>query len=233
MKKVIVIPVLNPDDKLKELVSKNLKLKNQVILVDDGSNEKYQQIFCDLSEKCIVLHHEINRGKGEAVKTALQYIKANIEHYDIIGVMDADGQHLLDDMEKILLKAYRSPGTLILGSRNIDKSMPWKSRLGNKITQQILWLVSGVFISDTQTGLRAFSSNLLNLMLEIPGSRYEYETNVILECAKQKIEIIEDPIHTIYHDKNNSCSHFRRLRDSFRIYKDILKFSISSFSGFN
>ena len=73
-------------------------------------------------------------------------------------------------------------------------------------------------MSDTQTGLRAFSTRLLDFMLDIEGERYEYEMNV--------------PIETIYHDKGNSCSHFRKVRDSVRIYRQLLKFSFVSFSSF-
>ena len=69
-------------------------------------------------------------------------------------------------------------------------------------------------------------------MSEIPGERYEYEMNVLVTCAKNKIPIIEVPVQTIYHDKNNSCSHFRKIRDSIRIYRQLVKFSFISFSSF-
>lgn len=91
---------------------------------------------------------------------------------------------------------------------------------------------TGVEVSDTQTGLRAFSTRLLDFMLDIEGERYEYEMNVLVTCAKANIPIIEVPIETIYHDKGNSCSHFRKVRDSVRIYRQLLKFSFVSFSSF-
>ena len=98
MERIVIIPALNPDRCLRDIVDRNWELENQVILVDDGSDESYYQFFWELSEKCIVLHHDKNRGKGEAVKTALQYIKEELWECSVIGIMDADGQHLADDI---------------------------------------------------------------------------------------------------------------------------------------
>lgn len=232
MERTVIIPALNPDEGLREIVERNWELENQIILVDDGSDKKYERLFWELGEKCIVLHHEENRGKGEAIKTALKYIKEELWECRVVGIMDADGQHLPDDMEKLLMKAAAEPMALIVGSRTIDRNVPWKSRMGNLITRRIFRMKTGVEVSDTQTGLRSFSTRLLDFMLDIEGERYEYEMNVLVTCAKANIPIIEVPIETIYHDKGNSCSHFRKVRDSVRIYRQLLKFSFVSFSGF-
>lgn len=232
MERTVIIPALNPDEGLREIVERNWELENQIILVDDGSDKKYERLFWELGEKCIVLHHEENRGKGEAIKTALKYIKEELWECRVVGIMDADGQHLPDDMEKLLMKAAAEPMALIVGSRTIDRNVPWKSRMGNLITRRIFRMKTGVEVSDTQTGLRAFSTRLLDFMLDIEGERYEYEMNVLVTCAKANIPIIEVPIETIYHDKGNSCSHFRKVRDSVRIYRQLLKISFVSFSSF-
>lgn len=232
MNRIVIIPVLNPDKKLWDIVQENLKLENQVIVVDDGSEKKYAQFFWELGEQCIVLHHRKNKGKGAAIKTGLRYIKDELWEYSNIGIMDADGQHLSGDLEKLLMKSAAFPGTLILGSRAIDKKMPLPSRIGNLVTRRVFHAATGKQVADTQTGLRAFSADLLEFMLEISGERYEYETKVLLECAKREIPIIEVPIHTIYHDRSNSCSHFRKIRDSVRIYRQLLRFFSVSFSSF-
>lgn len=109
--------------------------------------------------------------------------------------------------------------------------MPLKSRIGNQLTRSIFRLVSGVSVSDTQTGLRAFSPDLIKKLLMVGGERYEYETNVLIEMAKAKIPIREVPIDTIYHDSSNSCSHFHVFKDSWRIYKELLKSSLLSMAG--
>lgn len=232
MEKVVIIPALNPDERLKEIVEKNNRMGNRVILVDDGSSADCGPLFEALQGKCILLRHGENRGKGEAIKTALRYIKERCGQCEVIGIMDADGQHLPEDMERLLVRSACCPGALVLGCRTMDNAVPFASRMGNRITRQVFRLTTGVAVSDTQTGLRAFSAGLLEKMLEIPGSRYEYEMAVLTSCAKQGIEIIEAPVRTIYHDRNNSCSHFRRVRDSVRIYGQLLKFSTVSFSSF-
>lgn len=232
MEYIVIIPTLNPEPCLEKLVDRLWKLENQVLIVDDGSGKEYRERFQKLEKKCIVLHHKENKGKGEAIKTALQYIRSELWEYGAIGVMDADGQHLPEDMEKLLMRAGTNPRTLVLGTRIFDQSVPWKSRMGNQITRKIFQMTTGAGISDTQTGLRAFSSELLDFLLEIPGERYEYEMNVLIYCVKKKIPIIEVPITTIYHDKGNSCSHFRKVRGSIRIYRKLFKFSLSSFSSF-
>lgn len=232
MNRIVIIPALNPDERLREIVERNWDLENQIIVVDDGSEEKYASLFWQLGEKCIVLHHKENRGKGAAIKTALQYIKAELWECSVIGIMDADGQHLPDDMERLLMSAMHHPDSLILGSRTLTKDAPMASRIGNWLTRKTFSLTTGTRVSDTQTGLRAFSSRLLDFMLAIPGERYEYEMNVLMQCAKEKITMIEVPIQTIYHDKKNSCSHFRKVRDSIRVYSQLLKFSFVSLSSF-
>ena len=136
--------------------------------------------------------------------------------------MDADGQHLPDDMEKLLMKVPADPMALVIGTRTIDKNIPWKSQMGNLITRKAFRLATGVEVSDTQTGMRAFSARLLGFMSNIQGERYEYEMNVLVTCAKARVPIIEVPIQTIYHDKENSCSHFRKIRDSVRICRQLL-----------
>ena len=222
MERVVIIPALNPDEGLRELVERNWELENQVIIVNDGSDIEHERLFWELGGKCIVLHHKENLGKGAAIKTALKYIREELWECNVIGIMDADGQHLPDDMEKLLMKVPADPMALVIGTRTIDKNIPWKSRMGNLITRKAFRLATGVEVSDTQTGMRAFSARLLGFMSNIQGERYEYEMNVLVTCAKARVPIIEVPIQTIYHDKENSCSHFRKIRDSARICRQLL-----------
>lgn len=235
MNAVVIIPVYQPETCLKKLVVDLWNKGNQVILVDDGSDKDKQEEFSQLSEYAIVLHHKQNRGKGAAIKTALKYIQENLWDYDIIGVMDGDGQHQVTDMERLILKARSCGRSLILGMRQISEKMPPRSRFGNTITSSIFQFMTGTVVSDTQSGLRAFSREMNREFYEVSGERYEYETNVLLYCAKHEIPIVEVPIETIYQDKANRTSHFRILQDSFRIYKELLKEKVpwrfSKFTG--
>ena len=229
---VVIIPAYKPDETLIEITDKLWAYGCTIIVVDDGSGEEYQTIFDHVRDVCIILRHPENRGKGAAIKTALTYVKEELWNNELIGVMDSDGQHLPEDMMKLLGFAGSHRKTMVLGVRNVGMDMPLRSRLGNRITRSVFKLASGVEVSDTQTGLRAFSSDLILKLLSVDGERYEYEMKVLMSMAKEGIPIEEVPIHTIYRDENNSTSHFRAVRDSIRIYKDIFKFTLSSFSSF-
>lgn len=229
---VVIIPAYQPDSALVEITERLWEYGCRMIVVDDGSSGECQQIFRKIQDICIVLHHPGNRGKGAAIKTALSYIQDEVWDDDVIGIMDSDGQHLPEDMIKLLRFAEIHRNTFVLGVRTVGKEMPLRSWLGNRITRVVFRMVSGTSVSDTQTGLRAFGSELAEDLISVDGERYEYEMNVLMICARRKIPILEIPVSTIYLDSDNSCSHFRSFRDSFRIYKDILKFALSSVSGF-
>ncbi len=229
---VVVIPAYQPDKTLVEIADGLWTLGYGMIVVDDGSGKEYQHIFDSISDIAIILHHSANRGKGAAIKTALAYIKKEMWDNDVIGVMDADGQHRVEDMRKVIDHAKLHRNTLVLGTRMVGEKMPVRSRIGNWLTRSIFHLASGVKLSDTQTGLRAFGLELVGRLLFVDGERYEYEMNVLFMAVKEKIPLEEVPVDTIYHDKENSCSHFRVFKDSIRIYRDILKFMLSSASSF-
>lgn len=230
--RVVIVPAYQPDETLEVLVDQLWVYRDQIIVVDDGSGEKYRQLFDRIKDICVVLTHPVNRGKGAAIKTALRYIQKEMWDCKVIAVMDADGQHLAEDLTGLFACSETHSDTLVLGVRAVGKEMPFKSRLGNQITRTIFQLVSGVKVSDTQTGLRAFGVELVPELLQVDGDRYEYEMNVLMACTQKGIPIAEVPVHTIYRDRKNSSSHFRVFMDSVRIYRDIFKFTLFSLSGF-
>ena len=220
MKYIILIPTLKPDQTLISLL-KIIDKKFDIIIVDDGSGEKYQPIFNEAKKYAHVISYEENKGKGYALKTGLKYIKDNYETY-IVVTMDSDGQHTIKDAIKLCNFVNDNPNTLALGKRKWDKHTPLRSRFGNYITRRIYRKFTKLAIYDTQTGLRAFSNELIDYMLNIAGNRYEYEMNVLLNLHKNNIKYQEIPISTIYPDKNKT-SHFHSLKDSYKIYKAIFK----------
>lgn len=228
---IALIPSYEPDETLCELL-KALKQENiQTVVVDDGSGESFWNIFAVAEKYGAVLHHDKNRGKGRALKTGLAYIQEQNAGNCVVVTMDSDGQHTVEDALKAAKTAFFSSHSLVLGSRAFTGAVPAKSQFGNKITGCVYRLATGNRIRDTQTGLRAFSSELIPFLLDIPGERYEYEMNVLLECPKQGVHISEVEIQTLYFHEN-SGSHFHAVRDSFLIYREILKFTASSMAGF-
>lgn len=231
-KKIILIPSYEPDDKLIKLLQKLHKEDLDVILVNDGSGPKYKDIFDEaktLVNKYIT--YPTNMGKGHALKEGLKYIKKNYKDNYVVTTMDSDGQHTIKDALKLSNLAYKNKNALILGKRVREKNVPLRSRLGNGITKFVFELVTHEEIYDTQTGLRSFSNQLMEYMLSIDGKRFEYEMNVLLYLKRNEIDVIEEKIETIYINKN-SGSHFHAIKDSFKIYKNIFKFSLSSLFSF-
>lgn len=228
---IALIPAYEPEPILLDLLQHLSDSGFQNIVVDDGSGRRFADLFQRASQFATVLTYPENKGKGYALKTGFRYIQEHIHPEDIIVTLDADGQHKVEDAIKLCKAAQEKPDTLMLGSRKLKENVPIRSQFGNTITRLIYRLSTGLSIHDTQTGLRSFHHTLLPKLLQVEGERYEYEMNILLEFASQGIPIQEIEIETIYLD-DNSSSHFDTIRDSYRIYKEIIKFSASSLMSF-
>lgn len=212
------------------------KLKSKfvnIVIVDDGNGEEYAQFFEYLkNEGAIILKHHINFGKGRGIKTAFNYVLNNYPNITGVVTADCDGQHYLEDIVKCAEKLKENPEKLVIGTRNFEeKQVPFRSRFGNKITRGVFSTFVGIKITDTQSGLRAFGKNTMKTFLQTSGERYEYETNMLIDCKEKEIEIAEVPISTVY-IRNNTLSQFNPLKDSIRIYKLFAKYIIASVSSF-
>ena len=244
---IALIPAYEPEQKLIGLTADLREKGFDIVVVDDGSGPEYRDIFGALEMQATVLTHPQNRGKGAALKTGLRYINKYMAYTEsvrtaagtatvsgrdaVIVTVDADGQHLPDDVLRVAEISAGRRDALVLGSRALGRDIPARSRFGNTVTRHVYSAATGVRVHDTQTGLRAFHRSLIPRLLEIEGDRYEYEINMLMKLAAEGVPVIEERIETVYED-NNSGSHFRTFRDSFRVYKEILKFSASSLASF-
>lgn len=235
----VLIPSLSPDERLpayvKELMAADFGL---ILVVDDGSKPEYQPIFDEIAgwAGCHVLHHDVNHGKGQALRTGLEYLK---RHTALQGVItaDSDGQHTVPDTLKLAAELSQQE-ELLLGSRDFSRKnphVPPKSRMGNRITSCVFRLLYGQWLPDTQTGLRAFNRKLIDMMLGVQGDRFEYEMNMLIHCSNRKLPMRAITIETIYLDENKG-THFHPIRDSWRIYRlllgSFLRYSASSIISF-
>lgn len=221
--RIVVIPSYMPNEKLIGLVDDLHSRGFTIVVVNDGSSPDKDVIFDAVSSKATVVHHDVNRGKGAAIKTGLKYIKKHHPQPCVIVTADSDGQHLPDDIEKVCKNALAHPDFFIIGSRNVNIESPPKSSFGNYVIRHIFYYVTLRTIHDTQSGLRAFSDSFLDRLILIKGDRYEYEMKVLLNLVKSHIPIAEVPVHTIYFD-NNSSTHFRVMRDSLRILREVFRY---------
>ena len=227
-----LIPAYKPNENLISFIQSLETRGLEVVVVNDGSGEDYLPLFRKIQEQSLakVIHLEKNQGKGAALKAGLSYLNTINDDFQVI-TLDADGQHSLQDALFLLQKSLENEGSLLLGSRAQSKDSPLRSRIGNYLTKKVFSLTTGVKVEDTQTGMRAFSKQLIPKLLKIQGNRYEYEMNMLLDFAKQGIPIKEYPIETIYINDNEG-SHFDTVKDSIRIYSQILKFISSSLLSF-
>lgn len=222
----VLIPAYKPEEALvnlsKELLEQGF---GKVIIVNDGSGETFEPIFKSVDALgCTLLTHEVNKGKGCALKTGINYLLANSTNLRGVITADADGQHLVKDIIRVGVELLNNENTIVLGSRAFSGDVPLKSRFGNSLTRAIFNFVSGQKVRDTQTGLRGIPVSSLEKMITLKGERYEFEMNMLLEAKRSNLEIKEVEIETVYID-DNSGSHFNPLVDSWKIYKQIFMFS--------
>ncbi len=217
----VIIPAYKPDDRLPPYVSALRQAGvGKVVVVDDGSGESYQALFDLIPEDGAshVIHYAPNAGKGVALKRGMQWVQDECPEQEIIITADADGQHTVEDVLRMAQALSENGEGLLLGSRDFSQAdVPPKSRMGNRITSVVFKLLYGRWVPDTQTGLRGFLRALLPMMIAVRGDRYEYEMNVLIECAAHRMPMRALPIATVY-ENNNEGSHFRAVRDSARIY---------------
>lgn len=216
----IIIPAYNPNEKLKEIVEdlKRNKYTN-IIVINDGSQNK--EIFKKIEYQTIVLEQKQNYGKGRALKKGIKYVLQHIKGIKGILTIDADGQHKIEDINKVYQAFQQNENSLVLGTRNFnEKTVPFRSKLGNKIISYILLKKYNKKLNDTQTGLRAIPKRYFKEMIQISGDRFDYEMYMILHCIKNDISMIEVPIESIYINKNKS-SNYKIIKDSLKISKAV------------
>ena len=238
-KKVIyVLPSLDPDERILELAAALEQTcgRIELLVIDDGSCTGKQTYFDQLALRagCTVLHHEKNRGKGAALKTAFRYLLARYGEDGFAGCVtaDGDGQHLPEDIRHIGEELQAHPGNLILGSRVFTgDDIPWKSRFGNRLTSFMFRKILRLNVTDTQTGLRGIPPAFMRVCLNLPGDRFEFETEMLLASGKAGFPILEFPIRTVYFD-SNSGTHFHPVKDACRIYGVIFHFLLGEFFTF-
>ncbi|WP_434810714.1 glycosyltransferase [Microbacterium sp. bgisy189] len=232
---IVLIPAYEPNARLVALVQ---MLPVPVLVVDDGSGERFATVFADAEAAgAVVVRHPVNRGKGAALRTGFAESARRWPGADIV-TADADGQHTPADIAKVAAAlAAQSTGcsdeerVIVLGARGFVGDVPARSRIGNTVTRWMFRAVTGTGLQDTQTGLRAFPASVVPWLQSLPGDRFEYEFTMLLRARAAGIRLIEVPIETVYLEGNVS-SHFRPLVDSVRIYAPLLRFSLSALLAF-
>jgi glycosyltransferase involved in cell wall biosynthesis len=222
----VIIPAYNPSFALIEILqSLTIRGIGAIVLIDDGSAPGYRDLFARAAAlpQVRLLRHEINRGKGAALKTAIRFVLEQFPSLAGIVTADADGQHDPDDIRRIITSLQSNEAALVMGVRTFDEAIPLRSLIGNVLTRHMVNVLLGRRLADTQTGLRGIPASMLPRLLELQSNRYEFELEMLLLAHGLLVPILEEPIRTIY-EKDNQCSHFRPLVDSLKIYIVLLRF---------
>lgn len=220
-KTVIMIPSYEPDPRLVALAKFFSENEFDVLVINDGSNESFNEIFEEAKKYAQVEGYRINRGKGEAMKYGYTIIKEDYPDAEFIITCDGDGQHSPRDVERIYQK-LRETKELVFGVRLFGKETPARSRFGNDVSKLIRSTLTKQYMADDQCGLRGFPIRYLPDLIALEGSRYEYEMNQIVVFQLKHYRIIQLPIEVIY-EVGNPTSHFKVFRDTGRIHHAIFK----------
>ena len=215
----VIVPAFNEQNVIKDIINNLLKNFSNVIVINDGSNDKTLETINDLDIK--ILNHEINLGVGAAVQTGFDYV-SNIPDAKAVITFDADGQHLVDDAVAMAKEIMICDEGIIFGTRfpKHSKNIPMVKRIVLKLIAKITDLVTGVSLSDAHNGLKAYKVSIIK-ELELQFSSYSYESELITQVAKKKIDYKEmstDIKYTSYSIKKG-----QKLLNGLLIIEDLLK----------
>ena len=201
------------------------------LVVDDGSDEDYAEIFAQAKEQTVfdVLSYEGNKGKGHALKTGIRALLDAHPDLDLIVTADGDGQHLREDILLVAQTAEENPGRVVLGARDFRLAPP-KSQSGNKWSARYFRLATGTKVSDCQTGLRGLPKEAFDMALYTYGERFDYEMNFLMPASRE-FGIVETTIHTIY-EEGNKGTHFRPVADSLLIMRTPITYILVGVTSF-
>jgi len=209
----IVIPVYNESTVIRDVIHEIQSAGYQnIIIVDDGSTDDTFEKICGLPN-IVALRHLINRGKGAAVKTGVEGAKKL--GATVVVTLDGDGQHNPNDIAP-MLKQLESGYDVVLGSRLKNcTGMPFYKILHNHIGNMMVWILYGLWVTDSQSGFRAYSKKALET-IDTHTDRYEYDSEVIREIHRHRLHFIEIPIEVRYTTYSLSKVQKMNLKNGFK-----------------
>lgn len=227
----IILPSLDPDKKLcgviDGLIAEGFE---HIVIVDDGSDAAHQAPFEYAAgfPQCHILRHEVNKGKGRGLKDAFRYVLDEMPDIRGVVTIDGDGQHLTKDIVACGEKLLANEDKVVMGCR--DFSQPAFRRAASRGIARPHSSSACATASSCPTRrpvCRAIPRRYLDAFCGIDGERFEYETNMLLNMKRMGIGFVEQRIDTVY-DSEDYSSHYNAIKDSWRIFKVMFKFLLSS-----
>ena len=207
-----VIPAYLEEKHIGDVVRRTLLQLANVVVVDDGSTDRTAELAKNAGANVIV--HEQNRGKGESIKSGFRYWLEHDAAYVVI--LDGDGQHLPEEIERFLAAAASGLGDLLIGTRMNDvREMPFVRRAVNRYMSRKISRICGQDIPDTQCGFRMVHREIIPDLLG-GTERFDYETEMLILASRAGCRIASVPISTVYSDE---VSSIHPIRDTLRFFK--------------
>lgn len=215
-RRVAVIPAYEAAKTAPEVVRGLRRLGFEAWVCDDGSRDDTARAAADAGAR--VVRHPRNRGKSAALRTLLHVARA--EGVDAVVTLDADGQHPPEEARR-LDDSEPDRRALVLGVRDLDRDgAPTANQRGNAISNGFLSLFSGLWLRDTNCGLRRYPVELA-LSLGVDGERFTFEAEIVLRAARAGARIVEVPVRVLY--PSDRTTHFHVVRDPARIVARVVE----------
>jgi glycosyltransferase involved in cell wall biosynthesis len=207
LKITIGIPAYNEEKNIASIITKLKKITDSIIVCDDGSSDMTSEISKNLG--AIVISHKKNMGYGAAIRTIFQ--KSVELDSDILVTFDADGQHRIDDVNKILQPLKNNEADIVIGSRFLDNEskVPNYRKIGIKVITQVTNASLKKKLTDSQSGFRAYNKQALT-QISPSEMGMGISTEILIKASNKGLRIAEIPITILYHDDastHNPVSH--------------------------
>ncbi|MCK9602877.1 MAG: glycosyltransferase family 2 protein [Candidatus Omnitrophica bacterium] len=212
----VLIPTFNEGEAIAGLIKKVSAQNLEVIVVDDGSKDNTSEIA--RRNNATVLQNQSNQGKGASLIKGFAFVLN--KGFDAVITMDGDGQHAPEDLPNFISAAQHSDGGIFIGNRMAKtKTMPPVRYFTNKFMSWLISKVAKQNIPDTQCGFRLIRKEVLE-KLNLKTSKYETESEILIEASRSGFKIESVPIKTLY---LNEKSHINPFVDTLRFLKFISK----------
>lgn len=195
----------------------------RVLVIDDGSSDDTAAVA--RAAGADVIRHDVNRGKGAALRSGLVRLLA--DGFTHAFSVDGDGQHLAEEMDRLLDESRSAPGAIVLGARRIapDQEVAPIKRFGNEFANWWVSLAAGRELQDTQTGFRVYPI-AATLELGVHAARYEFESEVLILAARRGIDIRTCEVAVYYPPPGERISHYDPWVDTCRIIVTVVSFLV-------
>lgn len=214
----VLIPCYSEEKHIREVATRARQQVDTVLVIDDGSFDRTSEEARLAGVE--VVRHEVNQGKGAAIKTGLRLLTQRRDLVYIL-ILDGDGQHLPEEIAHFLEEANTSHASMIVGNRMGDlREMPLVRRATNLTMSWLISQACGQHIPDTQCGFRMFHRELALGFLECPSTKYDFETEMLVLASRRGCRIAAASVTTVYGDET---SKIHPVRDTVRFVKLMIR----------